>query len=361
MEKLISVIVPVYNAEKTIKRCIESLVNQTYKNIEIILVDDGSTDESGEICDNYVKKYANITKYYKENGGLSTARNFGILHAEGEYISFVDADDFIEPDAYDKVREVIIEKNPDCIDFGWKYINDAGEVSYNLNGLAKEKILDRQSIENDILPPLLNLKKDNKNFVYDFVTNKIFKQSIIRTEMVYFDENRRTWEDRLFLVEYLKYCNSYYSMNKYFHNYVSVPNSLSRQYDLQYFDIILQNYKKYHEWFADMYEFNTQYTYDYWCKSIENMVLRSLKEKKNREAIRRNINRALSQPQVVLWYGNRKAADDFEEITSKLITEGNVEEVIKIYENYVRKQMKQEIQNVIKTKIYYLLRKVIKQ
>ena len=97
MEK-ISVVVPVYNVEKYIDKCIMSLINQTYKNIEIILVDDESTDKSGTICDEYAKKYKNVKCVHKKNGGLSDARNNGIENATGEYISFVDSDDFVSND-----------------------------------------------------------------------------------------------------------------------------------------------------------------------------------------------------------------------------------------------------------------------
>ena len=93
----ISIIVPVYNVEKYLNKCIQSLVNQTYKNIEILLIDDGSTDLSGSMCDNYAQQYANVMTFHKENGGLSSARNFGLEHASGEYVSFVDSDDYVDP------------------------------------------------------------------------------------------------------------------------------------------------------------------------------------------------------------------------------------------------------------------------
>ena len=91
--KLVSIIVPVYNVEKYLPKCVGSLINQTYKNVEIILVDDGSTDQSGNICDTYLEKDNRIVVLHKKNGGLSDARNFGIEHAKGDYYSFVDSDD----------------------------------------------------------------------------------------------------------------------------------------------------------------------------------------------------------------------------------------------------------------------------
>ena len=104
---LISVIVPVYNVEKYLARCVDSILAQTYSHLEIILVDDGSQDDSGKICDEYAAKDARIQVIHKENGGLSSARNAGIDAAKGEYLAFVDSDDWIEPDAYDRMMELI--------------------------------------------------------------------------------------------------------------------------------------------------------------------------------------------------------------------------------------------------------------
>lgn len=100
MDKRISIIVPVYNVEKYLTRCIDSILAQTYQNIEVILVNDGSTDSSPAICDEYAQKDARISVIHKENGGLSSARNAGLDAATGEYIGFVDSDDFIAPDMY---------------------------------------------------------------------------------------------------------------------------------------------------------------------------------------------------------------------------------------------------------------------
>ena len=100
MEEKISVIIPVYNVEKYISRCLDSILNQSYKNVEIIIINDGSTDKSGLICDEYSKRYDNIRVFHKENGGVSSARNLGITVAKGEYITFADPDDFLNKDMY---------------------------------------------------------------------------------------------------------------------------------------------------------------------------------------------------------------------------------------------------------------------
>ena len=105
---LLSVIVPVYNIKREyLERCIASICNQTYKNLEILLVDDGSTDGSGAVCDEFAKKDERIRVFHKENGGSSSARNLGIENATGEYLGFIDSDDFIEPDMYELLAEAI--------------------------------------------------------------------------------------------------------------------------------------------------------------------------------------------------------------------------------------------------------------
>ena len=97
-DPLISIIVPVYNVERYLVKCLDSIVNQTYQNLQIILIEDGSSDNSGKICDDYSKKDQRISVIHKRNEGLSAARNEGLDIAEGEYIGFVDSDDYIEPD-----------------------------------------------------------------------------------------------------------------------------------------------------------------------------------------------------------------------------------------------------------------------
>lgn len=118
-QPLISVIVPVYNVQEYLEQCVESLICQTYKNIEIILVDDGSTDNSGLLCDRYSNDYENIVVYHKENGGLSSARNYGIERANGEYFSFIDSDDFIDFDTYEVIVDVMQKKCVDVVVFGF--------------------------------------------------------------------------------------------------------------------------------------------------------------------------------------------------------------------------------------------------
>ena len=119
MKPLLTVVIPVYNVEKYLKRCIESILIQEWKNYDILLVDDGSTDNSPQICDDYAKAYEFISVIHKKNGGLSAARNTGISHAEGEYVYFPDSDDWIEPDTFISLAEVVESQKFDIISFNF--------------------------------------------------------------------------------------------------------------------------------------------------------------------------------------------------------------------------------------------------
>ena len=127
MKELISVIVPVYNVEQYLPKCIESITNQTYKNLEIILVDDGSTDNSGRICDEYAQKDERIIVLHKENEGQATARNMALDIARGEYIGFADSDDYLALDMFEKLYEVICSYDCDISMCG-RYILEDGNV-----------------------------------------------------------------------------------------------------------------------------------------------------------------------------------------------------------------------------------------
>ncbi len=137
MEYLINIVVPVYNVEKYVERCIKSIINQTYKNLRIILVDDGSTDSSLQICDEYAKKDNRIHIIHKENGGVSSARNAGIEYAQksgGGYIAFVDSDDFIDENMYSTLIEIAKDHDADIVECGYIRINGTKIINKNNTG-----------------------------------------------------------------------------------------------------------------------------------------------------------------------------------------------------------------------------------
>ena len=137
LQDLISVIVPVYNTEKYLDRCIQSVLAQTYTNWELLLIDDGSTDSSGTICDQYAAEDNRIRVFHKENGGVSSARNLGLDNAKGEWITFVDSDDWVEPSMLKELLAIALDNDADYVycdllfDFGQyqKYYNAATYAS----------------------------------------------------------------------------------------------------------------------------------------------------------------------------------------------------------------------------------------
>lgn len=138
-QALISVIIPVYNVEKYLHECIDSVINQTYKNLEIILVDDGSTDSSGEICDEYIEKDDRITVIHQKNGGLSVARNTGLSEANGNYVYFLDSDDYIAENTLETLLEIGKKDNSDIVFFDAVSFTDTDDFTVKQNYIRKNK------------------------------------------------------------------------------------------------------------------------------------------------------------------------------------------------------------------------------
>ena len=149
MSKLVSIVVPVYNVEKYLERCVDSLINQTYKNIEIILVDDGATDNSGELCDKLLFKDSRIKVFHKLNGGLSDARNYGINQATGEYLLFVDSDDWVENEIVEKLYNSIEQNSADISVCGFNDLVD--DTITNKRGPVENKTLNSIDAINSLL------------------------------------------------------------------------------------------------------------------------------------------------------------------------------------------------------------------
>lgn len=207
MNPLISIIVPVYNVEEYLSKCLDSIVNQTYKNLEIILIDDGSTDNSGIICDEYSEGDTRIKVIHKKNKGVSNTRNIGIENASGEYILFVDADDEIEKDyIYVMIKEVI---QSDC-DLVISNILDI------FNTTCRKRIIKKENLtgifRNDYFT-LLELLR------VPFV--KLYKSQMINKYNIRFCESMKLSEDQVFNFQYYSIIKNYKFINycgyKYFH------------------------------------------------------------------------------------------------------------------------------------------------
>lgn len=183
----ISVIVPVYNAEKYLPHCIDSILAQTFTDFEVLLIDDGSTDNSGKICDEYAVKDSRIRVFHKKNGGVSSARNLGIKEAHGDWITFIDSDDWIYPNLLNDYYKYF----PNHADL---YIQ--GFIDSN-----KNKSVDKEQYwkGNNLIIETDKLEKQ----LIGFVWNKLFKSSIIKDHQLFFDEKITMIEDLLFVYHYM--------------------------------------------------------------------------------------------------------------------------------------------------------------
>lgn len=185
---MISIIVPVYNSASTLSKCIESLLAQTYTDLEILLIDDGSKDTSGTICDMYTSQDARIRTYHKVNGGVSSARNLGITQARGEYITFCDADDSFMPDALSFFYDIISQYNPDIIRTGYKKQFASGK---------------EEEVKSDTLYVITDKEQmfviTEKNNYWGFLWNSCFKSQLVKKHLL--DESISWCEDHIYSIE----------------------------------------------------------------------------------------------------------------------------------------------------------------
>ena len=174
MNPVISIIVPVYKVEKQLNKCIESILNQTFKDYELILVDDGSPDNCGHICDEYEKKDSRIKVIHKKNGGLSDARNAGLDIALGKYIGFVDSDDIIHPQMYEKLYNCINKSNLDIVQCKFKRFKSIEEININI---SDSELNFKEYNSQDAIIDLIDNNKINVN-----AWNKLYKRELFQNE-----------------------------------------------------------------------------------------------------------------------------------------------------------------------------------
>lgn len=204
---MVSIIVPAYNCEKYIKNCIISLINQTYKFIEVIIINDGSTDSTRKICEQLEDTDTRIKLHTKKNEGVSKARNDGIRLCRGEYIIFVDADDYLNIDSVE-IMISTIEKNKSDIVIGNYNTIHFNKLKKNTN--YKTKLYTKRDFVNDIL---------NHESKLHTPWGKLFKSRIIKGNKLFFDVDMTICEDTKFNIEYLKFCENIFVQNKIVYNY----------------------------------------------------------------------------------------------------------------------------------------------
>ena len=262
---MVSVIVPVYNVEIYLNKCIESIINQTYKNIEIILVDDGSTDHSGVICDKYAKRDSRIRVLHKENGGLSDARNKGIDISNGEYLSFIDSDDWIELDMIEKMYNNAIDNSADISICRFEFVHS------------------RQAIINNFSDKITVYEgKDSILAMYKYLVfashacNKLYKKELFK-ELRY--PVGKLYEDQF--ITYKLIWNSkkiVCTESKYYYYYMRNDSIVNKKFDERDLHVLYAT-EEAAEYFKDRFKEVVPYVYYTWINNYIPMFLKAISSK----------------------------------------------------------------------------------
>lgn len=262
MNALISIIVPVYNAEKYLSRCIDCILGQSFTNFELLLINDGSKDSSGEICDGYAANDSRVRVLHKENGGASAARNYGLDKVVGKYVCFIDADDWVDKDY---IKHLLPKEGEDMVVCSISYEGDT-----NRNLCISDKIRNRKCIESTLHQMLDHMAVCSP-------CCKILRRDIIERNCIRFDVNVSAGEDMLFVCDYFSA-----GLDKIrtislplYHYYVADSGSLShRIVDFTTTEYILDCIKERIDKLSKVYDWNSIEGYKrHLCTQINNMVV----------------------------------------------------------------------------------------
>lgn len=287
----ISIILPVYNCQEFLKKCLDSLLNQTYSNIEIIAINDGSTDDSGTILKDYSNKDNRIKLIDKQNSGVSSSRNIGLDNSNGKYIMFCDADDWYNKDTCEKLYNIMEDNQCDICRFGYTNIMDdhIRIAKYPL----KEGYYDKTALIGQYLEPMIgpdNVSGFNKPSLFSGnIWFNIIKRNIIKDNHIRFSTELFQSEDTLFTINVLLHCNSLYCLNEPLYNYYQRQGSCMNSYNkgfanqyIKYINLLKNLLKNYNldEKYKVRFEYKTCiYAYrvaEYICTVCKNMTINQI-------------------------------------------------------------------------------------
>lgn len=247
----VSVIVPVYNVEKYISECVDSIVGQSYKHLEIILVDDGSPDSCPEICDEFASKDSRIKVIHKKNAGLGFARNSGLEIAKGKYVMFVDSDDYLVETAVQTLVNYASQNRAQFVKAAFKKINDSGIVIYEKS--QEFKSFDKNGIEYELRPRMLGSSPSKSDSIEMSVWATLYDRELIEHNKLRFDSEREiVSEDLPFNLSYLSYCERALMLDDKLYCYRYNPDSLTEKYVPNKFNRIVDMFNEIEERFPDI-------------------------------------------------------------------------------------------------------------
>lgn len=226
---LISIIVPVYNVENYLERCINSLINQSYSKIEIILVNDGSTDSSKEICNKYILQDSRVKLINKKNEGLGLARNTGLDYINGKYVTFIDSDDYADSNLIELLYKSIIDNGADTAIGGFKRVDDLENILYE--EIYKLEVYSDEYVVKNLLSRMLGSCPEKSDAIRMSVWNVLYSSAIIKLNNIKFPSERKyISEDIMFNIDYYRYSKKSVTIESCAYNYRVNEKSLTRTY-----------------------------------------------------------------------------------------------------------------------------------
>lgn len=323
-----SVIVPIFNREEIIENVINSVIFQSYPEWECLLIDDGSIDSTSEICKKYVVQNKKVKYFYKENGGVSSARNYGIRKATGDFIVFLDSDNSLSKNALEKLNEVM----DDTYDFIVYGFNTSSSIQWIPTEKDGELIIERQAIREVYLPTHFNIYAQNKHFLKNFVWNKAYRTSFLKKNEIVFDESRRTWEDGIFVINCLDKASKIAILPEAIYNAYCDQGGVDHLSSQLYLDQVLQyinDEREYKSRFGDEMNFST----DHYIRSNFN-IINSMFERMVQtfgDDVLPIIDRAIKIDIVRYWADKYNPEHEKEKRLKEYILQGSASKIYGIY------------------------------
>lgn len=361
MDTLITIIIPVHNSSRTVCRCVDSITSSSYKNIEIIIVNDRSTDDTFLIIQKLAAKDSRIRFFSTEGlvGGLSCARNVGIRNAKGSFLTFVDSDDYVEQNIYGKVVKVLDDFSPDLLDFNFYFDTDGNISKHGENLILKDTLLDRMYLESFVFPDLVNVSSKKDYFIENYVWNKFYKTGILQKYIIEFDEKRKKWEDRHFVIRYCQYVYTFYSMSDFGCYYCLNSNvsSLSKSNDPYLLNTVVSSYEDYKQIFGYLYNFEGAYSVNYYCRLLIDVMYGQIESfGADRVFILGNLKSVFSRESIVSLFAKYKPTTKYERKIKSHVNDHNYNDLLTTVVQEIRsRKIKKRLSvyaNFIKTVIF---------
>lgn len=300
-----SIIIPVYNRGEKIIYTLDSVKNQSYKNYEVIIIDDGSKDNTFQVCSSYCLENNQFYVYHYQNGGLSIARNRGIKKAIGKFILFLDSDDRLDLKTLEILHKVQEENDSDLVIFGIKYYYNSDKFNITYNTLKKNFLLNKSYIKEKILPNILNIDSNITFSIEPYAVNKLYRRKLLVNNSIYFDENRRIWEDKPFVATYIFYASNAIIIDDCLYEYISTEDSLSRRFSKEKFFIIEKNALIYEKYFGNLFDLNSEKICTHYFNQVNKLMLEAIPFLKTyNKDINECINYLFNNQKVNFWYQN---------------------------------------------------------